>query len=485
MTLKTKVLEGTFWVSTVSVINQMLTFVSSIALARLLVPDDFGAVAIAMLVINGLKILYDLGLAQALIYHKDEQNNMAPTVFFLIVLTASALYLVVVFATPAIAHFYRMGILGQILPIMALAMPISALGRVPGIMLEKKLGFRKLALPETASFLCYATVSVALAYLGYGVWSIVWGRVLQSTVSTILLFRGSKWRPKMVFVIPEAARALKYGKDLLATSIMVFFFNYYDNAVIGKAVGQYDLGLYSAAYNLASLPATFLMVQLNRVLFPSLTQLRHTNEPAMRNLYLEATRFAALLALPSALGLYVLAPNIVIGLYTEKWAGAIDLLKILSIFGLMRCLGSLPGSLFQATGKQSIMPKVMAAQSIPVLIVLYPIALRTGAAGVAWTMTIAIFMSVMFSTYKAMAIIEVSVQDLVRRLIAPVGASLAMSGVLAGLAPRMAHNMGNLMLLLVVGVIVYGTCLLLLTRGKIVGEIKSMLLPLLQSFRRA
>ena len=180
MPVKAKMIVGAFWLGVLSISTQLLTFLTSVILARILVPEDFGLIAMAMIVINGLKIVYDFGLAQALIYFKDDTNSIASTLFYLIVLSGAILYLIVVLLAPAFASFYNAPTLIPLLRVLALILPLSSLWQVPGTLLEKRMEFRQVAFIEMASILAYTVASITLAAVGSGVWSIVWGRIAQN-----------------------------------------------------------------------------------------------------------------------------------------------------------------------------------------------------------------------------------------------------------------------------------------------------------------
>ena len=242
---------------------------------------------------------------------------------------------------------------------------------------------------------------------------------------------------------------------------------------VGKALGEYSLGIYAMAFNLANLPSSLLTTLTNRILFPSLSSLQNDHQ-VMSKFYVHATRYVAMVALPAAIAIFVLAPNIITVIYTDKWADVIPLLRVLSIYGLVRAFGALPGNVFKATGNQRIMPKIMAVQVIPLLVLLYPIAQRANVAGVAWVMTIALTISAAYSTIRAMSFIHLKPHHLLRAVGPSALASAIMAAVIVPLSTHFPPTTISLVLLCLAGSIVYAVALMITTRGKAWQEIVTL-----------
>ncbi|MBI2844724.1 MAG: lipopolysaccharide biosynthesis protein [Armatimonadetes bacterium] len=407
---------------------RVLQLLVTIVLARILVPAEFGLFALAMMIVTAIGIFRDVGLGQALIYHKTDVQKNAETTLLMSAAFGVVAWSTVYAAAPLVASIFGNTELTWPLRIMSGSVVISSLATVPSILLERELEFRKRAIPEFAMGISYAVVSVALALTGYGIWSLVVGHLASITVSTTVTWLVAGWRPVAAFHSESARRTLRFGKPLMAASVIVFAFFYVDQAAIGKWLGVTELGYYTLAFTICNLPATNITHVVSKVMYPAYARL-NDNIPEMRAAYLQTVNSIALLSFPIAVYLCFAAGDFVTGFFGQKWLPAIPLFRALALYGLLRSIGATAGSIFMAVGEPKWVYRLNFVQLAVVLPLVYPVAIKFGALGVAVLFTLAYTTGTSLALWKVTKILEMSAWDYVTVLRGPLISSVAAVGI--------------------------------------------------------
>ena len=383
MTLKRQVASGLFWVSLAQLAGRGLSFFTTLILAKLLSPSLFGLVGMAGMAIAALQFFQDIGFDAALVYRKDSVEEASHTAFITVILTSLGVYVVAYVTAPWVADFFREPDVVPILRVLALTVPISSFGRVPYILLSRDLNFRRKIFPELAANVIGNLASIGLALSGVGVWSLVWGQLIRSTLMTVLVWFVSPWRPKLQFEKRLAREMFQYGKHIVSSQTLIFFITNVDNAIVGRYAGQSALGLYQFAYNLSNTPATQINTIFSQVMFPAFSRLSGESAGQARaRYYLTTVRYVSWLTVPLAVGTILFAPAFIYGLYGNAWAAAILPLQILAIYGLVRSIAANMGSIFRAMGKPQWLTYIAAWRLITMLVTLIPVTKRWGINGV-------------------------------------------------------------------------------------------------------
>lgn len=474
MSIKAKSVKAVVWVAIFGVIRNVLGFLITLVLARLLVPRYFGLMAMTDLVIINLEIVRNLGIDQALIYRQKDLQRAADTAFIIMILSGIFFGLMTYFSAPIFGDFFGEDHLVPVLEAMASILIISGIGIVPATLLEKELKFKQRVIVESIAFIVYGVVAITLALLGAGIWSIVWGRISQSLVQTILLWLVTGWRPSSWGDLTIALEMFRYGKHIIAASVLALGFQYIDNLFIGKFAGVEALGFYTLAYSLANLPPKFTSVLINRVTFPIYSQLQQDTDKLAR-VFRQSVQMVSLLSLPASTGILVLAPRIILTLYTDRWAGSITALQILSLYGLSRSIGALPGTVFLVLGKERLMPRIQFVVIGLSAIFLYPITEYGGIIGVSLLVTAIITIASLVMIYLAMKYLNSTWLVLLQEMLPQILATVLMLLVLAPLSSFFPFNFSFLIILLIIGSIVYSSSIIIITQGKIVAEVISLI----------
>lgn len=337
------------WSGIEVVLKQGLQLGFSIALARLLAPEEFGTIALLFLFSGIGAAFVDGGLSAALIQKQDVTRADESTVFWfnlgMGVLVALALWA----AAPLIAGFFGVPALVSLTGVMALNIILGALGSIHGTLLNKRLDFRIQMKISVLATVCSGTVAVVLAWKGFGVWALAVQIVTATTLTTILLWLVNSWRPAGVFSLASARRLFGFGGYLLASQILAIAYSRVYTLLIGKLFSPRDLGFYERANSTQQLPAALLSIMLGRVSLPIFSEAAQERDRLVRGVRL-ALRGVMLVNVPAMFGLAATAEPLVLVLFGAKWLPAVPLLQILCIGGIFWPLHGLNLSALTAQG---------------------------------------------------------------------------------------------------------------------------------------
>jgi O-antigen/teichoic acid export membrane protein len=305
---------------------------------------------------------------------------------------------------------------------MSISVIISSFGVVSAAILERELEFRKRTIPEMAMGVSQAVVSIILAVLGCGVWSLVIGNIVSTFVSTAWTWRLAGWKPDFSFDSDDAKRIIAFGKPLMASALLILVFFYVDQAAVGRWVGVAAVGYYSMAFSLCHLPATNISFVVNRVMYPAYTRLNE-DIASLRKAYTQAAGSISLISVPLAFWMMFFAHDIVIGFLGTKWLPAVPLIRILAFYGMFRSIATTAASVFMAIGQPKWSYRVSCVQIAIALPFVYPVAVHYGASGVAILFTLAYSVGGTVALVKVSHLLESSASELAGLFSFPVIAS--------------------------------------------------------------
>lgn len=369
--LRLQVLRGSVWVLATQSAQQLLSLGRSIILARLLSPDDFGIMSLALVAIGALTVFTEMGIASALIQRKELDTDYLHTAWALSAARGMLLALIIVAGAPLAAYFFRAPALTPIMRVLALVQVLNGLSSLGPTLLQRTLDFKTLAYftlgYEFAGLLAASLAAVLLQ----SVWAIVIGTVASALAALALSYILHPYRPRLRFARRSAGELWRFGKHLTGASILAFLINMGDNGYVGKVLGTEAVGFYDLAYRLGNLPANSITQVLMRVSFPAFSSIQDDIE-RMRRLYLRGLRSTTLVAVPICGAMVALAPFLVGVLYGEKWMPAVPAFMVLCFFGLERTANSVTGPVFMARNRPDFQWKIallklgaMAAGIVP------------------------------------------------------------------------------------------------------------------------
>ena len=330
--------------------TQGMRFVVSIVLARLLVPNDFGLVAMATVVINFLDIFCQLGIEKIIIQKKYISNELLNTLFIFSLAVGMILSILLFIFAPLMGKIYNDFRVLPILRFLSIIFLFSSFGIIHRSLLKRNMMFDLLAKIELIAASINGIISIVLALWGFRVWSIVIATVIYSLIFTVLLWIITPWRPQWIFNWQEVKRVLGFGLNFTGFQFVNYFTRNSDVFIIGTFLGASPLGFYSVANKLSKYPLELTNRALGKVLFPAFSKIQDDNDQFRRN-YLRTCSGIALLAFPIFAGLSVLAKIFVSSLLGEKWVPIISLIIILAPISMIRSISNTVGQIYLAKGR--------------------------------------------------------------------------------------------------------------------------------------
>jgi O-antigen/teichoic acid export membrane protein len=366
--LGTRTIRGVFWAYGSYVGGRLLVLVSIAILARLLAPRDFGLVALALTFTHLLETIKDFGLGQALVVSKEEEvEERANTVFFWSLLIGVGGALVVVGIAPLIASFYAEPKVLPIMAVLALNFPLRALGATHYALAQKRMDFRTRTLAELANVVLRGGAGIALALLGFGAWSLVLGYLVGSLTLTVALWVLVPWRPRLHPSRTHLRELFTFGGILTAVDVLHGIWASADALVIARVLGATELGLYALGLRLPELLVMNLSIVAGAVLFPAFSKV---DPERLAEVFLTSLRFSLIVCAPLAIGLIVMADEIVLALFGGQWGGAVAPMQVLAIYALLLTMEIPGGTIFKVTGRASILLKLAIPRTILLFVAL-------------------------------------------------------------------------------------------------------------------
>ncbi len=351
-----RALRGVFWTYLAYYSGKVLVFASTIILARLLSKADFGVAAFALTVIGFLEVASDFGIGAALIYHRDEPGA-ADTAFWLGLALSIVMATIAWMIAPLTSVFFDDPRVLPVVRALAFSFPLGALGNIHDVLLRKELSFQRKFLPDISRSIGKGLGSIALAFLGFGVWSLVIGQLVGTALATIVLWMTHPWRPSLRFGGPTSRALLKYGVNIVAVDGLGLILSNTDYLLVGHYLGAVALGVYQLAFRIPDLLIMQFCSLISKVVFPLYAKLRE-DPTALTRGFLTTTRYVALVTVPLSLGMMLVARPLVLVVFSDKWIEAVPVLQAISIYSLMLSLAYNAGDVYKAQGRPEILTRI-------------------------------------------------------------------------------------------------------------------------------
>ncbi|MCD4843593.1 MAG: lipopolysaccharide biosynthesis protein [Methanosarcinales archaeon] len=416
MSLKTIILQGVLWVSLSTGSLKIINVIIGIILARLLEPEDFGLVALALITVNFFEMFRDLGIGSALIHNKNEEDIAADTAFFIFPVIGIVFYAISYSIAPTIADFFKEDELETIIRVLSLAFVIWSFGSLPRTLLIKDLKFKKMVIPKVLPKIGYAATAITMAFHGFGVWSLVFGRLVLEVLSVITIWHASDWRPSLKFNRKIAVMLFSFGKHVMIGAFIVFLISIVDITFIGRIWSSDILGYYIIALSISGLFTTQIAVILSEVLFPAFSMIQD-NKEKLGCAYLSTMKYLSIVIFPAAFGLMTVAWYFIKVVYGDKWLPVVDVLEILCIYGVIRAMLKISENLYLAAGRPEIITRINCLQLILILILIYPLTFHYGILGTGISVTLPSIFILILGLVESGRIIDKSLLSIIKTIL--------------------------------------------------------------------
>ena len=307
---------------------QLVQLVVSIVLARILSPSDYGAVAMVSIFIVFANVLIDGGFSSALIQKKDADDKDFSTVLYFSIFCSVLLYAVLYLVAPCISSFYGEDyeILTPVLRVLGIQVIIFAVNSVQQAYVQKQMMFRNFFWATLVGTICSAVVGLSMAYLGYGIWSIVYQQLTATIVNTFTLYAITCKRPTLDFSFSRLRSLFAYGVKLLGANVLITGYQEIRALIIGKVYAAQDLAYFDRGKQFPSLVVTNINSSIGAVLFPKMANEQDDTEQ-IKQTTRQSIRFCSYLMSPLMLGLAAVSEPFVRLVLTEKWLGCVSLMQ--------------------------------------------------------------------------------------------------------------------------------------------------------------
>src|SRR3989344_914640 len=405
MSVGRSALKSTLFVAANSYFNMGVNFVTGVTLARILLPEHFGVVALASFFLGLFGRVREFGLDLALVHKQEDLDKTLSTHFFLQILLALVNFILILVALPLLSRYYSSETI-LVLLIIGSFVVLKAASATQRVYLEKELLFKYTSVFDMASLLISSIISVVAAVKGFGLWSLVLGNTSYTFFNFLFLWILRPWKLRFDFDKKIAIWFFKFGSFLWIGGITTFIILQYNDFLVGTFLGITILGYYSRAFNYSQIPTNLVTSVVSRVAFPTYAKLQSdkiklqtTFSLVLRNI----VRFSA----PISLILVLTAADFIEFLIGPKWLPMVPIFQILIVYSLLRPIFDDTGSFLAAIGKPNLVAKYLTAMSI-IFLIISPLLMNTfGVAGSAISLGIILLLGVFLAYYYASKFIKI------------------------------------------------------------------------------
>ncbi len=425
--LGARTLRGMMWAYGSYVGGRVLTLVATAILARLLTPREFGLVALAILFMFLLETLSDLGVSQALIVVKEEEElEHAETVFVWSIALGVIFSAFTAAASPFVAEFFDQPQLAGILAVLGLRFLIRSVGLTHFALAQKRLDFRSRTAAQISDVSVRGVTSIALAIAGLGAWSLVLGYIAGSLALTAVLWVMVKWRPRLRPRWDHLRSMLRFGGMLVGVNVVTALETQLDSLFVGRVLGATDVGLYTLGFRLPELLILNLSVVAGQVLFPAFASVERTD---LSRAFAISLRYTLMIALPMAAALAIMADPFILALFGDQWERSVPVMQVLTVYGLAVAISIPGGTVLKATGRAGVLLAISLPEAVLLLAAIWTF-VDEGIVAVAACKAVVMGLFALVSTVVGMRYLDVGPRSVWQAVWPPLLATAGMAAVL-------------------------------------------------------
>lgn len=366
-----QVASGLFWKFGERIIAQGVSFLISLVLARILLPEQYGTVSLVLVFINIANVFVSDGLGESLIQKRDSNDEDFSTMFFCSLITGVVLYIILFLVAPLIERFYGTPGLTLVIRILSLQVPLSAIKTIQHAYVQKNMLFKKFFFSTLGGTLLSGIIGIVIAYKGFGVWALVEQYLVNSVMDLTILFITVKWRPHLKFSIQSAKQLLSYGWKLLVAQFINVIYNESRSLVIGKVYSEKDLAYYNRGSHFPSMIITNINTSISTVLFPAMSKV-NKNPDDVKQLTRKSMKMTSYVIFPMMIGMFSVAETMIRVLLTDKWLLCVPFLRLSCIYWMFQPCQTANVQAIKAVGRSDICLKLeVVKKTIGFMLVLF------------------------------------------------------------------------------------------------------------------
>lgn len=462
---RAKVRKALYWLTIGSFAGQLISWISTLIVIRLLAPKDYGLMAMAGTALALLTTLSELGIGAAVVQAEKPSEKEIRQIYGFVLLTSIIAWLICHLAAPLLGVFYKEPALIPVLRILNVNFILIALYMIPQALFIREMNFKAKTTIDISAQIGSASVSLIFALAGTGIWALVAGSLALNAIRAAAFnaARGDRYRP--LFTFGGSAKFLSYGAALTGSRLFYSLYHQSDAIIVGKFLGNAFLGIYSVAMNLASLPAEKVLPLINQISFASYARIQNDRDRIRRNL-LRTTGIIAFFSFPVFWGMAVVAPEAIPLILGRKWESVVVPFQLLCIMLPLKALGPVLASTVNAIGQAKVNLMNTALTGI-IMITAFLIGVRDGITGVCLAWVIAYPVAFLFTCAHNLKVLGFSIKQYAETFAFPVLAAAVMVIIvlitrkLAPLSP-----LHSLAVLTAVGIASYGGITMLFRKNE-------------------
>jgi teichuronic acid exporter len=412
MSIRNKAISSVLWTSINTLGTQGVSFVVSLFLARLLSPAEFGLIAMMTLFIGIGNVLVNGGMATSLIRTTDVDDEDFTAVFYFNLITSICVYLLVFIFSHSVALFYDQPVLEKLIKVYSLTFIIDAFSRVQATILSKNLEFKTEMRINIPALLASGLVGISMAFLGFGVWSLVFSAITNSFFVSMQLWLRSTWRPILNINIKKLKRHWEFGYKLLVSELIATFFNNLYSIIIGKYFLPTQVGFFQRADTLKQLPVGIIGSILNKVTLPLFSTMQN-DDKQLKEYYSRLMKIVVYIVSPTLFFMAALAIPLIRLLFTKTWLPTVPYFQVLCLNGILYPIHAYNLNILYVKGRSDLFLKLeVIKKTIAIVVIL--ISLNFGIYGLLWGSVVVSFVSFFVNTYYSGQFINYALLDQIK-----------------------------------------------------------------------
>ena len=406
---------------------QLVTFVVSIVLARLLMPEDYGTIALVTVFTTIMQVFVDSGLGTALIQKKDADDLDFSSVFYFNFVVCIVLYLVMFFAAPFIASFYNMPELTPVVRVISLTIVISGIKGVQQSFVSRNMLFKRFFYATLGGTIFSAFLGIAMAYAGFGVWAIVAQQLSNTAIDTLILWITVKWRPKLMFSWNRLKGLLSFGWKILCSALLDTVYNNLRSLLIGKVYSSADLAYYNEGKKFPNLIVTNINTSIDSVLLPAMSK-EQDDKDRVKNMTRRSIMVSCYIMAPLMIGLACCASNIVVVVLTEKWLPCVFFLQVFCITYMFYPIHTANLNAIKAMGRSDLFLKLEIWKKVIGMILLLA-TLFISVKAMAYSLLISTLTSMIINSWPNKKLLDYSILEQMKDILPSILLAVGMGAV--------------------------------------------------------
>ena len=447
------VISSMLWKLLERISSQVVTFVISIVLARILMPDDYGIIAIVLVFINIANVIVDGGLSTALVQKKEADRTDFSTIFWVSILLATLLYGILYVGAPLIALIYDKDILTPTLRVLGLTIFFNSFNSIQRAYVSRYMLFRKLFFTSAVAQLVSGLIGIAMAYNGFGVWALVGQQISSSVFICVLMLLIIRWYPRWEFSKEKFKGLFDFGWKIFLTNFIITIYGEIRSIVIAKLYQPSALAYFDRGKSLPQLLMSNMLTTLNTVLLPTFSN-EQDNPERVKQMMRRSVQVGYFFVAPLLVGLFFASKELVLVLLTEKWLPAVPFIQIFCIAYFLMPIQNVNITAIQSLGYSGITLKLEIVKKIIEAVILV-VSFLINVYAVAWGVVLYNFICIFINLQPSKRLVNYGVREQFKDVLPTLIVALLMGGAVYACGLLQWNSILVLITQVIVGTLTY------------------------------